>query len=178
MCIRDRFGAGLAQGMRYSEGSAAVPRAQEQILDRLKFMMIQTGQDGYIKARLLRMRRTKEGAAVSKKTADQLRKEGADALDQIMAEAEQTINTLREIKEQRPEMLGPLMLAYEATDGNVKSIDALNNYVRQSTGVLKKAFYDGQPEIPSVVMRGFWSNVYNSTSVSYTHLTLPTILRV
>ena len=40
----------MAQGMRYSEGSAAVPRAQEQILDRLKFMMIQTGQDGYIKA--------------------------------------------------------------------------------------------------------------------------------
>ena len=60
-------------------------------------------------------------------------------------------------------MLGPLLLAYENTDGNVKTIDALNNYVRQSTGVLRKAFYDGQPDIPSVVMRGFWSNVYNST---------------
>ena len=154
--------ADMAQGARYSEGSAAVPRAQDQILDRLEFLMIENGKNAYQKGRGLRMQRLKEGA-VSKKTTEQLRKEGADAMDQIMAESKQTINTLREIKEQRPEMLGPLMLAYEATDGSVKSIDALNNYVRQSTGVLRKAFIDGQPEIPSVVMRGFWSNVYNST---------------
>ena len=55
------------------------------------------------------------------------------------------------------------MLAYEATDGKVGTIDALNNYFRQSTGVIKKAVVDGQPDIPSVVMAGFWSNVYNST---------------
>ena len=39
----------------------------------------------------------------------------------------------------------------------------LNNYFRQSTGVIKKALVDGQPDIPSVIMQGFWSNLYNAT---------------
>jgi hypothetical protein len=59
-------------------------------------------------------------------------------------------------------MLGPLLLAYEHTNGAVKSMDALNNYVRNSTGVFSKALIDMNPDIPSVVMRGFWANVYNN----------------
>ena len=39
----------------------------------------------------------------------------------------------------------------------------MNRYLQESTGVLKKSFIDGNPEIPSVVLKGFWSNVYNST---------------
>ena len=39
----------MAQGMRYSEGSAAYQRAQDQILDRLEFLMIQNGQNTYVK---------------------------------------------------------------------------------------------------------------------------------
>ena len=84
-------------------------------------------------------------------------------MKRIQAEAKATADVLREIKEVNPEMLNPLLLAYEATDGKVSTIDALNNYFRQSTGVIKKAFVDGQPDIPSVIMQGFWSNVYNST---------------
>jgi hypothetical protein len=85
------------------------------------------------------------------------------AIERIKGEAKQTINTLREIKAERPEMLAPLMMAYEFTDGKVDTISKLNNYVRNSLGVFSKAFFDGEPEIPSAVMRGFWSNVYNST---------------
>ena len=102
-------------------------------------------------------------AGGEKPTAAQLRKQGADTLKQLQAEAKAAVATLREIKEKNPEMLEPLMLAYEASDGSVKTIDALNNYFRQSTGVLNKALVDMQPEIPSVIMQGFWSNVYNST---------------
>ena len=152
----------MAQGMRYSEGSAAVLRSQEQILDRIEMLMIANGETGKQRGLLLNLMNVFNRGG-KKPSPAELRKKGADVVAQLQAEAKQTVDTLREIKETRPEMLGPLMLAYEATDGDVKSIDALNNYVRQSTGVLSKAFYDGQPEIPSLVMRGFWANVYNST---------------
>ena len=71
-------------------------------------------------------------------TAAQLDQQAADALTRIQADAKATADVLREIKETRPEMLDPLLLAYEHTDGRVGTIDALNNYFRQSTGVLRK----------------------------------------
>lgn len=151
----------MAQGSRFAEGTATTVRSEEQIIDRLEFLMIQNGKDAYSKGRALSMLNMKPGATAP--TAAQLDQQAADALTRIQADAKATADVLREIKETRPEMLDPLLLAYEATDGKVGTIDALNNYFRQSTGVIKKALVDGQPDIPSVIMQGFWSNVYNST---------------
>ena len=101
--------------------------------------------------------------SVSQLTPADLRQKGCRYyITQLQAEAEEVIATVSEIRKNRPDMLGPLMLAYEATDGNVKTIDALNNYIRNSTGVLSKAFFDGDPEVSSLILRGFWSNVYNN----------------
>ena len=151
----------MAQGARMSEGSAAVTRAYEQIEDRIKLLMVANGevskQRGF-NLQILRdfMRKRKP------MTPAELKKKGADVVAQLQAEAEEVIASISEIRKNRPDMLGPLMLAYEAADGNVKTIDALNNYIRNSTGVLSKAFFDGDPEISSLILRGFWSNVYNN----------------
>ena len=152
----------LAQASRYAEGTAAVPRTQEQLLDRIELLMVANGETGKQRGFLLKMLDVARRGG-KELTPAELRKKGADITAQLQAEAKQTVDVLREIKETRPNMLGPLLLAYENTDGSVKTMDALNNYMRQSTGVLRKAFIDRQPEIPSVVMQGFWANVYNST---------------
>ena len=147
---------------RLADGTAATPRLQEQILDRIELLMVANGETGKQRGFLLKMLdMAKRG--FKQLTPEELRKKGADVTAQLKAEAKQTVDVLREVSQKRPDMLGPLLLAYEATDGSVKSMDALNNYMRQSTGVLRKAFIDRQPEIPSVVMQGFWANVYNST---------------
>ena len=151
----------IAQGMRYSEGSAAVPRAQEQILDRLEFLMIENGRNAYQKGRGLRMLRLNERLRNFAK-GDGFVPDEVNPMEELMKDAKRMIDTLRNLSKERPRYLMPLMMAYEATDGNVHSVDALNNYVRNSLGTLSKAFYDGQPEIPSVLMKGFWANVYNS----------------
>jgi len=147
---------------RLADGTAATPRLQEQLLDRIELLMIANGETGKQRGFLLKMLDTAK-RGFKPLSPDELRKKGADITAQLKAESKQTVDTLREISQKRPDMLGPLLLAYEATDGNVKTIDALNNYMRQSTGVLRKAFIDRQPEIPSVVMQGFWANVYNAT---------------
>ena len=55
------------------------------------------------------------------------------------------------------------MLAYEFTDGKVNNIAELNRYFANSTGIMKKAFVDFDPEYESMFMQGVWSNIYNST---------------
>ena len=166
----------MAQGMRLTEGTPAIERAQEQILDRVEFLMAQKGMTSYARGRALNMlnlwnRMSKKGTdafqmAEAKRLENLVKNESnatLRAMERIKQEAKSVVDNLRVIKEERPEMLAPLMLAYELTDGNVNTITKLNNYVKASTGVLSKAFVDLTPEIPSVVLRGFWSNVYNST---------------
>jgi len=166
----------MAQGARLMAETPAVSRAQEQILDRLEFLMAQKGMTSYTRGRALNMlnlwnRLTDVtskafGKGEATRTANALAEEKnktLQAIERIKSEAKGTIDTLRAVKEERPEMLAPLMVAYELTDGNVDSITKLNNYTRQSTGILSKALYDGQPEIPSMVMKGYFANLYNST---------------
>ena len=63
---------------------------------------------------------------------------------------------------ERPNFLKPMATIYELTDGDARSVAVANNYIRNRFGIVKKAFIDGQPEIPSVVMQGFWSTMFNS----------------
>lgn len=166
----------MAQGLRLTEGTVAIERAQEQILDRIEFLMSQKDITKYVGDRVKNMtgiwnRLTKSdlqsfdakniskvAAAVTEEQITTLR-----AMESIKQDARKVVNNLRAIKEEQPEMLTPLMLAYEMTDGDIRTIGRLNQYVRQSTGVLRKAFVDLNPDIPSVVLRGFFSNLYNST---------------
>ena len=166
----------MAQGMRLTEGTPAIERAQEQILDRIEFLMVQKNMTSYSNNRfkgMFEMFNTLSRSDVDTLSAKEAKRieqtikgesdRTAAALAKIKEEASSTVNNLREIAREQPEMLQPLMLAYELTDGNVDTITKLNNYLKQSTGILNKAFIDLQPEIPSVVLKGFYSNLYNST---------------
>ncbi len=164
----------MAQGMRLTDGSGSIQRAQEQILDRVEFLMAQKGMTSYVRGRSLNMlnlwnRMTTQGSqafdnATKTRIENQIKGEKNKtlaAMERIKQETADTINGLREIKASNPEMLSPLMMAYELTDGNVKTISSLNNYLKQSTSIWSKAFFDGQPEIPSVINQAFYANVYN-----------------
>lgn len=166
----------MAQGMRLTEGSGSIQRAQEQILDRVEFLMAQKGMTSYVRGRALNMlnlwnRVTVPGSnafdkATAKRVENLIKDESNKtlaAIERFKQEAAETTNVLRELKDSNPEILTPLFMAYELTDGNVKTISALNNYVKQSTSIFNKAFIDLQPEIPSVINQAFYANVYNST---------------
>ena len=160
----------MAEGARLYAGKiGTVRRAQDQVLDRLQYLMQIKGTTSYARGRALNMlnlwnRTTKK--AVSK--ADALaaikneKNSTLKALARIQQESKNTIDTLRAVQKERPEMLGPLMLAYEVTDGKVSTVSALNDYIRNTTGVMKKAFFDGNTDMPSAWTQGMWANVYNS----------------
>ena len=166
----------MAQGMRLTEGTPAIERAQEQILDRMEFLMVQKNITAYSDKRFKGMfglfnklsKSDADSMTIAEANRIQAAIKGAEdetaaAVAKIKEEAKFTVDNLREIAAEQPEMLKPLMLAYEMTDGNVDTITKMNRYLKESTGILRKAFIDLNPEIPSVVLKGFFSNVYNGT---------------
>ena len=159
----------MAEGARLMDGTPAVKRAQEQVLDRLQYLMQIKGQTSYARGRALNMlnlwNRVNKKTVTKKMAMDAIKNEKNEtlkALLRIQQESQMTIDTLRAVKLERPQLLGPLMLAYEVTDGKVSTITALNEYVRNSTGVFKKAFFDGKVDMPSAWTQGMWANIYNS----------------
>jgi hypothetical protein len=164
----------IAEGARYMEGTAAIERAQEQILDRIEYLMVEKGIASYVRGsglnnikiwqRLLYSKDARKMAEV----AENARAETQDALANIIPRAKNTANTLRDISKERPEFLMPLQMAWEMTDGNIDSMSKLNRFVENSLTDIQKAFIDGSPEVPNVLVQGMWSNIYNSvlTAVS------------
>ena len=167
----------MAEGARLMNGTAAVQQAQEQVLDRLQYLMNIKGQTSYARGRALnminlwnRMKKLdfsnhggkKKVMANALEFMEGANKETLDNLKNITKESADTIDTIRQINAERPEMLKPLMLAYEFTDGKVNNIAELNRYFKNSTGIMRKAFIDLDPEYESMFMQGVWSNIYLS----------------
>lgn len=158
----------LAEGARYMEGTAAIERAQEQILDRMEYLMVEKGLASYVRGaglnniNLWKKLRYLSDPKKLLEVANDARETTEDALSRIIPRAKNTANTLRDISKERPEFLVPLQMAWEFSDGNIDSMSKLNNFVEQSLGDVSKAFVDGQSEIPNVIVQGAWSNIYNS----------------
>ena len=168
----------LAEGARLMEDAPqAVQRAQEQVLDRLQYLMNIKAQTSYARGRALNMTNiwnriktldfSKKGGKKNilnnaLEYVKKEKKETIDALKKITKESKDAIDLIRMLNKEKPSMLKPLMLAYETTDGNVDTISKLNRYFQESTGIFKKAFIDRNPDMPSVVVQGAWGNIYNS----------------
>ena len=157
----------LAEGMRLMDDTAAVGRAQEQILDRMEYLMVEKGLAAYQAGSSLSHLRTWKNMKggdpeVLKETADSFSSEVNEKLVQLIPDAKNFTSTLRAMSKERPEFLKPLMLAYEHTDGNIASMYHLNKFVSNSLGVYSKAFIDMHPEIPSIVNRAQWATIFNS----------------
>ena len=158
----------MAEGMRLMDGTAAVGHAQAQILDRLEYLTVEKGLAAWVRGSGLnninvwKRIKTLNDPVKLKEVSDLAQAEHARALGSIIPDAKNVMDELRSIAKERPEFLRPLMLAYEFSDGKIDTMHKLNQFVRESLGTINKAFIDGKPEIPSILMRSFWSNIYNS----------------
>ena len=165
----------FAQGVRLQEGRVGSFRAMEQMLDRIEFLQDIRGISAVSKDTLERARNVwskftgtdalKGDKKYAKEIADQMSGETdsvLESLELIQADTRQFMQSLRQVAAERPNFLKPLATIYEMTDGDARSVGVANNYLRNKFGVMKKAFIDGQPEIPSVIMQGFWSQMFNS----------------
>lgn len=121
--------ADLAEGARLMAGTDAVSRAQEQILDRVEYLMVEKGLAAHLKGQSLnflntwkRMRNDPKGI----KAAAQAAKDSTDErLAQIVDSAKTFRQSMDTISKERPEFLAPLLLMLMSTL-MVTSIPLLN----------------------------------------------------
>lgn len=160
--------ADIAQGARLVWNEVDTTRQQEMIFDKIEFLMAEMGINKYVSGWSLNNKKAwdqvmKEGDPASiQRFAKEAEAEITQATAERIAKAKEFVSSLQEIKASNPEFLKPLIEAYELTGGKVDTIDRLNKWFQNSTGFWKKAFLDGEPEVPSVVVQGLWGTLYNS----------------
>ena len=77
-------------------------------------------------------------------------------------EASELVQNYIKISNEDPEFLKPFAMAVDATNGKVSDLDGLNLWMKNSLGIWNKAFYDANPEMPSLVLQGLNSYRYNN----------------
>jgi len=163
--------ADMAEGARLMAGTDAVSRAQEQILDRVEYLMVEKGLAAHLKGQSLNFLNTWKRMRNDPKGLRAVAQATKDSTDERLAEIIDSAKTFRRsmdtISKERPEFLSPLVHAYEYTDGDINTMSKLNEFANQSLGRIDKAFYDNKPEIPNQIVQGAWANIYNSVLTSF-----------
>lgn len=158
----------MAEGVRYLTGPDMVTRAQEMILDRLEFLLVEKGLASYQRGAGLANLKLWDRARMLKdpdkmlEISEQARARSQEALADLIPRSKTFVEELKRINDINPDFLKPLTLAWEFSDGSVDTLDKLNRFMYESLGKVSKAFIDENPEMPNVIVQGMWSNLYNS----------------
>ena len=158
----------MAEGARIMDGTDAIPRANEQILDRLELFDIESSIADFewaAKNRTIDSLKAAVKDGNNTKLIKDLQKQNEiydDKLTDIIEKAKVFRQTLQDIQNNNPEFANSLRLAYELSDGNVQSIKGLNHLVKNSFGTYSKSIIDGDPTVPSMLNRALMANVFNS----------------
>jgi hypothetical protein len=167
--------ADTSMSVRLMDGTEALERGAEQVLDRLEYLMnLKAGTD-FSKANAINLgniwkqlntwgpqANTNKQMRKALRQWEDTRVVGDEAMAQIRQQTARTISTMRAISKEQPALMGPFLFAYEMTDGALDSMHSLNRFYNNSTGVWKKAFIDGASDVPSIYNKAWWSNVYNN----------------
>lgn len=155
--------ADISEGARLAKDTTAVKRANDLIVDRIELFDIESKlHDFNFKGRKDLLAQIQADSANAFRYIDQLDSKYTNKLSKIIPEAKQLRAYLEGIQEASPEFAQAVRLAYEMSDGHVRTVKDLNNYIQNKFGTFNKAFIDMNPEIPSYVYKQLMGNVFNS----------------
>ena len=119
-------------------------------------------QFGLERIRLLKQVDSPEAAQEVSERLIQLNKEYTEGVAKAMDEGRQVVRELREIAETNPYLLEPFKKLFLEAGNDVTSLHGMQRWIGNKLGVLKKAIIDGEPEVPSLIVQGMRSAMYNS----------------
>ena len=160
--------ADMSEGARLMEDGASVLRTVDLMADRLEVLMVEKGLANFeAGAMLSHMNAWKSAAETGDKevinaAADTILANTSGKLTELIPQAKEWSSTIKAVARENPEFLKPLLLANEFTDGNVDSMYKLHLDAANRLGVFKKAIVDSNPDVPSIVNKVWWSNIFNS----------------
>ena len=160
--------ADFAEGARLMEEGASINRTVELMADRLEVLQVEKGLANFEANSMLSHMNTWQSAVdtgdarVMDAAAKAILGDTGDRLTELIPKAKRWAQLLKEISRENPDFLKPFLLANEFTDGNVDSLYKLHEWAANNLGVFKKAVYDRNPEVPSIIMKTWWANLFNS----------------
>ena len=160
--------ADFAEGARLMEDGASVARTIDLMADRLEVLQVEKALANYEANSMLSNMNTWKSATetgdarIMSAAADTIVGDAGERLLEIIPKAKEWTQTLKAVSTENPEFLRPFLLANEFTDGNVDSMYKLHQWAQNNLGVFKKAIHDRNPEVPSIINKAWWSNLFNS----------------
>ena len=160
--------ADFAEGARLMEDNVSVLRTVDLMADRLEVLMVEKGLANFEANSMLSHMNTWKAAVdtgdqrIMSAAADTILGNTQDRLTELIPTAKQWTETIKEVARENPQFLKPFLLANEFTDGNVDSMYKLHQWAGNNLGVFKKAVYDRNPDMPSIINKTMWSNIFNS----------------
>lgn len=85
-----------------------------------------------------------------------------EMISRVKIENEKFYDTILDIERENPKYFNPLFREWQKSNGHTDTIHKLNKLVNNKIGFLKKAFYDGNPEMPSLFVKMLQSVRYNN----------------
>ena len=159
--------ADMSEGTRLMEGGS-INRAVELMADRLEVLMVEKGLANFEAGSMMsKMRSWKSAVETGDKevinaAADTILDSNTGKLRDLIPKVKEWTETIKAVARENPEFLRPLLLANEFTDGNVDTLFKLHTWAGENLATFKKALYDGNPEVPSIINKAMWSNIFNS----------------
>ena len=160
--------ADFSEGARLMEDNISVLRTVDAMADRLEVLTVEKGLANFEAGTMLsNMRNWKDAVETGDKeiinaTADTILQGSNAKLTEIIPKAKEWSQTLKTVARENPGFLRPLLLANEFTDGEVDKLWKLHNWAGDNLSTFKKAIYDSNPNVPSIVNKAMWSNLFNS----------------
>ena len=160
--------ADFAEGARLMEDGASVLRTVELMADRLEVLQVEKALANFEANSMLSNMNTWKSAVetgdarIMNAAADTIVGDAGERLTEIIPKAKEWTETLKAVASENPEFLRPFLLANEFTDGNVDSMYKLHQWAQNNLGVFKKAIHDRNPDVPSIINKAWWSNIFNS----------------
>ena len=160
--------ADFSEGARLMEDGASVLRTIDQMADRLEVLMVEKGLANFEAGSMFAKMRAWQSAvdtgdaSIMNAAAETILDSSTAKMTEIIPKVKEWTNTLKAVSRENPEFLRPLLLANEFTDGNVDTLFKLHEWAADNLSTFKKAIYDGNPNVPSIVNKTMFSNIFNS----------------
>jgi len=158
-----RESATLAETIQQGAPYVNENRAMDLIIDKMQFLLDEYALNKYLAGWSLRNKNWFDQVPPKEldTVIEQLTKEFTDAENAIHARNIRFTNTLKQLKNEKPYFLRPLVDAYAHTNGDVDSLAKLNKWAAQQItpmGMLKSP----NPKEMNLFAKGAWSVVMNN----------------
>ena len=139
-------------------------RQFELMFDKMNLLDNEVRINKYITSKAAEYKKIKstQDIAIGVSWLNKVSREFDGYIKRVRESGESLRDELINISKEKPHYFNALKEAYYATEGDVDTLHKLHKWTEKNIGVLKNGFIDGDPEVPSMIVKGLHGVRMNS----------------